>query len=270
MQCVKPITLPENGLRVPCGKCIACRLQRSREWTVRMLHERSAHEYACFITLTYDEEHCPKNNTLRKKDLQLFFKKLRKSIHPRKIRYYACGEYGEKRGRPHYHAVLFGIHPGEKKLIQDNWLHGSIHVGNAEYDSMMYVAGYVMKKYTGPMAQSEYIEKGIEPVFQTCSLGIGKDWMYANEEYLRQNLGCTVHGAPVGLPRYYRKKLEIDAEAIQSRAEQEQVKLHMRLIDLGIEPLALYDHFFKVRKQREENMKAKAVLYGNRSKVEGF
>ena len=96
----------DEWLDVPCGHCLACRIARTREWTVRLLHESEFWEDTIFVTLTYDDEHLPSDRSLVPRDLTLFFKRLRKDLGDRKIKYYACGEYGDTFGRPHYHAII--------------------------------------------------------------------------------------------------------------------------------------------------------------------
>lgn len=97
-------------IQLPCGQCLGCRLERSRKWAVRCMLEASLHEQNCFLTLTYAPEHLPENGSLVKRDLTLFFKRLRKT-YGEGIRYFACGEYGERFDRPHYHVILFGFIP---------------------------------------------------------------------------------------------------------------------------------------------------------------
>ena len=109
MQCVKPFniknpdrfvykkpnqTVGPKWLQVPCGHCIACRIARSREWAVRILHETEFWESSCFVTLTYRDEDLPPNGSLDRYALTNYFKRLRKDLGDRKIKYYACGEYG--------------------------------------------------------------------------------------------------------------------------------------------------------------------------------
>lgn len=103
MQCSKPIFLKEKGLEVPCGKCINCRVSRSREWTIRLMNELQYYKTSLFVTLTYDDEHLPSDNGLHISDLQKYFKRLRRDLDysNRKIKYFACGEYGDQFGRPH-------------------------------------------------------------------------------------------------------------------------------------------------------------------------
>ena len=120
MRCTKPIRLMHlnhveypDGLLVPCGKCLACRIARRQEWSMRVIHELAGYKDAVFLTLTYSDDHLPDNGSLVVADLQKFFKRLRKQYAKRnngiKLRYYACGEYGDRHGRPHYHAIVCGL-----------------------------------------------------------------------------------------------------------------------------------------------------------------
>lgn len=123
--------------KLPCGGCIGCRLDHSREWATRIVHEASMHDENCFITLTYNDEHIPTDGSLKKSDVQNFFKRFRryneaeycpitedlkpilytrgkrrgtpktKTITVKKTPYYYAGEYGDKNSRPHYHAIIF-------------------------------------------------------------------------------------------------------------------------------------------------------------------
>ncbi len=199
----------EEWLDVPCGHCLACRIARTREWTVRLLHESEFWDDTSFVTLTYDDDHLPSNGSLVPRDLTLFFKKLRKDLGDRKIKYYACGEYGDTYGRPHYHSIIFGLGVQDKKLIEDNWHKGFVKIGCVTYDSCRYVAGYVQKKLYGK-ASKEYDEKGIIAPFSRMSKGLGERYVdkYWNKLYDMNTV--TVRGVPMGLPRYYQKKLDYD------------------------------------------------------------
>lgn len=96
--CTAPWSHPTSGV-IKCGQCMECRLAYSREWAIRITHEAAMHERNCFLTLTYDDDHLPKYGQLVKSDLQKFFKRLR---HHFNFKYVACGEYGERRRRPHF------------------------------------------------------------------------------------------------------------------------------------------------------------------------
>lgn len=170
-----------NGIVVPCGQCLACRINKRRIWTTRLMLESFFHDKASFVTLTYADEELPYdlegNATLCKRDVQLFIKRLRKQFGSG-IRYYAVGEYGEKSHRPHYHLIVFGLSPfdldtdwllfkGQSgRFLREHrdtrlsrlWLHGLVHVGECTRDSIQYVAGYVLKKFVkrGDSQQREF------------------------------------------------------------------------------------------------------------------
>lgn len=130
---------------------------------------------SAFITLTFSDEHLPNPPYVSKRDLQLFFKRLRKLIAPRKIRYYACAEYGDKRGRPHYHAIIFGLSLSDQKLVEQAWGLGFVSVDKVELGSIAYVAGYVSKKFihskefefTGEVKEKEFALMSRRPALGT-------------------------------------------------------------------------------------------------------
>lgn len=135
-----------------CGQCLPCRINKAREWTARILIEDRMHEHSCFLTLTYDDEHIPHGRTLVPRHLQLFIKRLRKDFEPRKIRYFAVGEYGVKNTkRPHYHIIVFGgEHSEVLEYAKKNWKYCDpdvgIDCGFLNKDSARYITGYVVKK----------------------------------------------------------------------------------------------------------------------------
>lgn len=168
-------------LTLPCGQCVGCRLEYSRQWAMRLVHEGQLHERNCFITLTYNDENLPKDGSLVMSDYQDFMKRLRqkycrhrfknpatgrlKSIYPKhlRVRFFHCGEYGDQFGRPHYHAILFNHDFGDKKLwkmqndvplfrsseLEELWPYGYSSVGALTFQSAAYCARYILKKQTG-------------------------------------------------------------------------------------------------------------------------
>ena len=219
-----------NGQRctVACGQCIGCRLDKSRDWAIRCVHEAQMHEDNCFITLTYNEENLPRDGSLVKEHFQKFMKKLRKK-HDHKIRYFQCGEYGENLRRPHYHACLFGHDFADKTLFQNKnghdlyvseqlnttWGKGFATIGTMTFETAAYTARYVMKKITGDNAREHYqtfnIETGeifqIQTEYTTMSRrpGIGQTWYdkYKNDLFPRDE--CIIDGRTMKPPRYYAK-----------------------------------------------------------------
>lgn len=194
---------------VPCGKCLYCRLQRRKEWTLRLLHENDEHEHSCFTTLTYKDDELPITATniptLRHTDLTKFWKRLRKQLRPNQhIKYYACGEYGEQEQRPHYHAIIFGLGNMGQQFFDETWTHGQTKTGTVTPDSIRYVAQYIDKKVFGKNAQNHY--NGRQPEFQRQSKGIGEKYLDRNPHILWDDY-IPHNGKQIRLPRYYQKRL---------------------------------------------------------------
>lgn len=265
----------------PCGSCIGCRLDKARDWAVRCVHEASMHKENCFITLTYNDKNLPKDKSINKDELQRFFKRLRKFIaypgtmplfdnamriqyyrkksHPkygqakvqdvyREIKYYAAGEYGDRLGRPHYHACIFGyafkdtellFHGGYKyfksifskteghslytsKTLEEIWKNGFVTIGELTLESAGYVARYCMKKINGEKAPDHYGEK--TPEFAIMSKGIGKEWYkkYKNDLYPKDY--THINGIRVTAPRYYDNLLAEENPKMLERIKQKRVE----------------------------------------------
>lgn len=247
MPCFKPLTawwskfLTENGKRtivfnpnlaqnideiiqVPCGQCVGCRLEYARTWALRCWHESTLYDENYFVTLTYDDDHL-KSFSLVPDDLTNFFKRLRKF---QKVRYYACGEYGDKNGRPHYHCIIFGLHLDDLRPISINhlgdplyrsrfmdcvWPFGYVTIGSVTFQSCSYVARYVMKKQKG-IGSKVYDQLGIVPPFVRMSRrpGIGSDFFFRHRSQIEDQLFVrSQNGCKSPLPRYYENLLSNDA-----------------------------------------------------------
>lgn len=229
---VLPAEAPIWNLRLPCGQCHGCRLDRSRQWALRCVHEARLHDRNVFVTLTYSEDNVPQNG-LCHRDFQLFMKRLRKYFAPIKPRYYMAGEYGEDFERPHFHAILFGIdfpdqYPWSKSpsgailyrspTLEKLWPFGFSSTGDVNFSSAAYVARYVMKKVNGKDAKRHYSSIAIDtgevidrrPDYNRMSLkpGIGADWFkrFGSDVFPHDRV---VHdGQEHKVPRYYDKLLQ--------------------------------------------------------------
>lgn len=228
-----------RSLVLPCGQCIGCRLERSRQWAMRCLHESKLHSQNSFITLTYaDEHHTP---SLNYRDFQKFCKRLRKRLG--KFRFYMCGEYGGLNGRPHFHACIFGLDFPDKKIfrelpngnlytskiLEELWPFGYSTIGDVTFETAAYVARYVMKKITGANADDRYWScddrtgelTKIVPEFNRMSLkpGIGARWLekYMSDVYPSGHV--VMNGIKSKPPRYYEKMYAelkpLDMETLQ-------------------------------------------------------
>lgn len=245
--------------KLPCGRCWGCRLERSRQWAMRCVHEASIREDNSFITLTYNDEHLPEGGSLVKADFQLFMKRLRRSLErsgrdlkENPVRYYMAGEYGEKRGRPHYHAILFGYDFADKQFYKNNaqgqpvfiseslsslWGMGDVAIGAVSFESAAYVARYVMKKWFGKDADEHYTDKstGEIKLAEYCDMsrrpGIGRDWFnkWYKDVYPRDY--TIVRGREVRPPKFYDGLYEIVAPA-----DYECMKLERRKRAIKVDP----------------------------------
>ncbi|QCS36203.1 replication initiator protein [Capybara microvirus Cap1_SP_161] len=228
MICSSPklVYLKNNcSIRVPCGHCINCRIQKSSDWATRICLELPFWDSNIFTTLTYDDDHIPSDWSIHKDDLQKFFKRLRREIEYNaksnglevpKIAYFASGEYGDKSMRPHYHAIIFGVgldlnnynnelqcYYSDCKLIENNWSYGNVYNGCVSYDSARYTADYVLKQYSGELKQKVYTDNGLETPFCIHSNGIGKRFVEVYESDIIGKGYIIIRGVKKALPRYF-------------------------------------------------------------------
>ena len=257
--------LAPDTMDLPCGKCIGCRIEKTRQWAQRCTHEASQHDENSFLTLTINKKlpsrkrgsknHGAASKPLRtakanaaehrggdaarelreldssphvgedsvdKKIHQKFIKRLRKHVAS-PLRYFMCGEYGEKLTNPHYHYLIFGYNFPDRKYIKKSesgaklyqsatldkiWGYGHAWIGDVTEQSAQYVAGYVMKKITGPMAKQHY--KKLTPEFGLMSRnpGLGAAWIdkYKDEVYPTDKVYTLNRGAKP--PRYYDERMK--------------------------------------------------------------
>lgn len=277
---------------VPCGKCVSCKLAYSREWATRIMHEYSTAKVGCFITLTIAPEHMITKGFTRtekfktedryewreveypprsvyRRSLQLFFKRLRKATaidvpNPetgrtkkvyQKFRYVACGEYGDKKGRPHYHACILGYDFPDKllwrktdrndsifrsPLLEKLWPYGNSEIGEVTFQSAAYVARYTLKKSRDKKTYQhahgydpetgEILFDDLNPEFITMSKGIGSDWWQKYRTDTDKDYLTIDYDKKVKVPRYYDKKREdVDPESlakIKVQREERAKEMH--------------------------------------------
>ena len=206
-------------LYLPCGSCISCRIAKSKEWAVRCVLEAKAYKSNFFITLTYNNASCPEK--LDKEALTKFLKKLQR-LYPG-MRYFSCGEYGSKNGRPHYHAILFNFDPPdltclgktkngyyfESKSINAAWSHGYVMLADFSYHTAAYIARYTMKKLLSDDKKDEFLVMSLKP-------GIGASYFEKNYKAIYSDdviYGKFGNSFKAPIPRYFDKLLErIDIE----------------------------------------------------------
>lgn len=194
------------------------------------------HANNCFLTLTYDDVHLPRFGQLVKRDLQLFFKRLRK--YTGRFRYVATGEYGELNRRPHFHCAIFGLDFSDDRILYSQSIRGDNvfvsplvgkawgmsafpmghTIGSLTFESAAYIGRYISKKITGPGASplplacdpdsGELVMPN--PEFLVCSKGIGKSWFreYFYTDVFPHARVITSQGTPAPVPRYYKELLK--------------------------------------------------------------
>lgn len=224
---------PYTGLQVPCGTCILCREEQSRQAAVRITHEATCHTENAFITPTYDEANIPPYGSLRYDDLTKFLKRLRKTYGP--LRYYAVGEYGDKSLRPHYHICIFGHAFIENRVIVQRephlmweqaaltkcWGLGRVRVGALTFETARYTASYVTKKLRSKQRYVRIDEESgeliaVEQPRAFMSDNLGKDWWIQYGHQLEDRDYVIINGQKQKPPRAYDRWLgEIKPQAVQ-------------------------------------------------------
>ena len=232
-------------VEIPCGSCLDCRLAYSRSWAERCLVEVPYHDTAFFLTLTYDDEHLPSReninpdtgeitvaHSLEPRDLQLFWKRLRKHYAGYRISYFACGEYGSSTARPHYHAIVYGMPLEDLSLYKQSaegnnyynsatldrlWGNGFVVVGDVTYQSAAYTARYCLKKQVGKVAREDtYLKNGLLPEFTRMSTrpAIGRQFYedHKHELYTLDSVSIATPsgGRKIRSNKYYDKLYETE------------------------------------------------------------
>ncbi len=272
-------------MEVACGQCLGCRLDRTLMWAMRIVHESCLHEHNCFVTFTYRSKHECTDRQFRKgeyvpSDYSLnyyyfrdFIKRLRKHF-PQKIRYFHCGEYGEENLRPHYHACLFnvsfrdqvveqqreGLTTYSSPILSKLWPYGFCTIGELNYETAAYTAGYILKKINGAQAAETYLRSDdqgvafwVRPPYVTMSLkpGIGAEFYakFKNDFFPSDESPVPGKGIIKKVPRYYETILKNEnPEMLEVVKKMRQVYLAAHREDFT--PERLFDKY-ECRKARQ-------------------
>lgn len=301
---------------VPCGKCVTCKLKYSLEWATRVSHElQTSGNIGEFITLTIAPEHMIREGFYRgdvyyppgsvyKRSLQLFLKRLRKEIaidvpDPdtgrskkvyQKFRYLGCGEYGDKKGRPHYHLCIMGyafpdkyfwrMSPSGHELyrsptLERCWQFGNSETGELTFGSAAYTARYALKKskdrrtYEQPYGYDpetgEILFDHVNPEFIIMSKGIGLEWWKKFRSDTDKDYVLVDYDKKVAIPRYYDKQRErVDPDSLSAiKANREQRAKELQATDTRKRKLArntVKEVQSKMLKRSIENGKEKTLL----------
>ena len=275
---------PDLRVELPCQKCTACRLERSRQMAIRIMHEAQMHDASSFLTLTFDSEKYWNVNSLDHREFQKFMKRMRKRLWKDfriRVRFYMAGEYGDEYGRPHYHVCLFGFDFPDKylwkmrngfrvyrsALLEELWPFGFSEIGTVTFESAAYCARYIMKKTLGKGVEEIDPVTGLKPYERVCgvtgeiveirpeynamSQGIGKKWFekYSGDVYPRDEV--IFRGRQMKPPRYYNGLYEAtepdDMERIRRKRKREALK---RKADSTPERLAVREKCVEARVKR--------------------
>lgn len=259
-----------RSLTLRCGQCIGCRLKRSKDWAIRCMHECQMHPYSSFVTLTYDPLFLPNNGSLTYVDFQRFMYRVRKRLG--KVRFFMCGEYGDK-GRPHFHAILFGVHFGDREYfrtlssghkiyrsasLESLWPHGYSSIGEVSFESAAYVARYITKKVTGELADDHYRRVdpdsgevyNLVPEFCHMSLkpGIGFSWFEKFGVDVFPQDEVVMDGKKHSVPKYYDRLLRLQDAFVSDDIEYDRVmKAAEHVDDCSPDRLAVQEHVARAR-----------------------
>lgn len=278
------------SIDIPCGQCVGCRLEYSRQWAIRCMLEAQQYEHNYFITLTYNNDNLPRkenpffsresgevfsffeSSSLVPEHLTKFMKDLRRyfdyHFNWQGIRFFACGEYGEKFMRPHFHIILFNCPIPDLVLLKTNfngdcywqssildkiWDKGFVCVGDCNFDTCAYVARYMMKKQKG-LNSSYYDDLGIIPPFTRCSRdpGIAKSYYDAKRDSIYEYDSLNIVGKngiakKVKPPKYYDRLYDIDCPEALNRIKDKREASAKNALERKLEHTDLsYDNYLKV------------------------
>lgn len=291
LNCSKPVRLKGTNMFVPCTRCTQCKIQKARELSLRMMHQLQYEKKASFITLTYSDSYLLESGNaignLRKEELQKFFKRLRKQLPDRNIKYFACGEYGEKYGRPHYHAIIFGITFEEHKKHHyrgvyqalsgpavKSWDHGAVYIGTVTHFSTSYVAKYVHKKYNKKM--EAFYGQGRRQPFHVISNGIGKEFAIQNMYQIMENAYVLQRGHKVGVPKYYRYLYQKEApedlytsfvEKLRIQGEEKNQELIEKYDEKGYTAITPYSTIKNLEDRIQRDRNSEFLIESRESKL---
>lgn len=280
---------PYKYYTIPCGHCLGCRQDQSREWSNRLLMESLYHDTCFFVTLTYDNDHLhvvprvkPSSGevvqgaTLNKRDCQLFFKRLRAEFPDSCIRYYLAGEYGPKTVRPHYHAIIFGVPFADSELLPFGksetgnpyyvcdrlsklWSHGFTSCEPANYFTFKYVASYVTSKL-GTHSNDYWLSQNLLPPFALMSRkpGIGVQYLLDHPEVMSNDkiiIGTDSGKVEFAPPRLFRKYFKEDCpELAQALADRHVVQGDDRRSGQLVQTDLDYTDLLKVYENNHESL----------------
>ena len=253
------------SFELPCGKCIGCRQDRARAWSIRIMHESQLHDQSLFVTLTYRSEDLPGDFSLNYRHFQLFMKRLRKRFGG--VRFFCAGEYGEEYLRPHFHAVLFGLwFPDQVRLAngsfrsevcEELWKLGDVHIGALTPERAAYIAGYANAKALREServlfdpATGEIWNRRREFITMSRRPGLGAEWFARFSGDLFPLDRAVTAGKCYKVPRYYFEKFKAEKPCVADEiAHRRFLKAREGLEDSSPERRAVREELAKRRER---------------------
>lgn len=270
---------------LPCGECAGCRAERAEGWGIRCTHEAQMHALgsggrgAEFWTLTYDNEHLPLDNSIHKVVVSKFMRKFRKWFRKHvsadkevKFKFLGVGEYGDRKGRAHFHILVFGHAFSDRRIwkhennykvwisetLTELWGNGFVTMCDVNYNTATYCAAYSQKKVRGKRAVRAYRRRSpvdgkwyeVEPEFMLTSKGIGESWFKKYKESVFPHDYVVINHKKKKPPRYYEKMLsEAELEEVK-KARREKARL--KEADRTPARLAVREQLFHANRLRSE------------------
>lgn len=241
---------------------MSCRINKSRKWTGKLLLEMSTTptDLAHFVTLTYDDEHVPKGNTLVKEHALQFRKALSKRLgyFPR---YFMVGEYGNRSERPHYHAALFNLPSSKSDAIENAWGKGFTSISPMTPERAAYIAQYCTKKLTRPddirlgSRHPEFTQMSRRPALGDAMVAsMGKELATRSGRKAVQQIGDVPHQFRTGgtfwpFTDRHKQILRMNAGLPKGRLDVEAINPHC--ISWEMTPLDLDERTRRITKEQQ-------------------
>lgn len=261
----KVLDLFGRQVPIPCGKCMCCRIDIQKKLVDRMFCAYYSHPTSAFVTFTYDDKHLfypfegSLNPSLSKDDVHLYLDNIRHRLKNTDFEYFICGEYGDSFGRPHYHALFFGLdYQLYKNFFENSWKKGSVKVLPCDSKCFRYVSKYVTKD--GFYNDSQYFDYGLTPPFHTYSRGLGVSQFISHQDEICKNGFFVLNSRKIFVNKYYFNKLVPYNDEIVLLKENQLSKIDRDFSDEASRfGLSVLDYQMKNLSNKESNLLSKCL-----------
>lgn len=243
LRCIRPFYNRKTGQFYSCGTCPQCRKAKKQEWVMRCSHEAISYDWkVAYITLTYHPKHMTYlkgvkfnkydvGGNLVRKHLDDYIKRVRKAFEGRQLKVFACGEYGSKKWRPHYHCAIYGVDTSELPILADKWHYGLAYYDDCPVTSKVfgYIVGYVAKKMIDTK-MTKYLDVGRQPPFLYRSKGLGATWCDKHMDNWIETMQIGWQGRQCSVPRYYVIRALKSEGKIQKRYNKSNNSFYYKVV----------------------------------------